>query len=192
MNIWSFFKIRDDYWLCVKRWRSFLVFPLVSPFLMWFIILLFGLCPCQLYNSLTPTHCSPSVRSHSPEWGACSSLCHLLRKELTLKKLQQHLHHLKWITDIVFHLATLIRISSINKQINEWRNTPGCSCFLWLCSLSQWELPAESQHSSFSFVPISFFLKRSTSKRRTENSNQHVWVNLTVISYKLWFRARHL
>lgn len=105
MNIWSFFKTRDDYWLCVKRWKSFLVFPLVSPFLMWFIILLFGLCPCQLYSSLTPTHCSPSVRSHSPEWGACSSLCHLLLKELTLKKLQQHLHYLKWRTDH-FHLAT--------------------------------------------------------------------------------------
>lgn len=60
----------------------------------------------------------------------------------------------------ILHLATLIHISSINKQINEWRNTPGFSCFLWLCSLSRWELPAESQYLRFSFVPIIFFLKK--------------------------------
>lgn len=58
----------------VKRWSSFLVLLLVSPFLMWFIILLFGLRLCQLYNSLTPTHYSPSVRSYSQECGACSLL----------------------------------------------------------------------------------------------------------------------
>lgn len=59
---------------CIKRWSSFLVLLLVSPFLMWFIILLYGLHACQLYNSLTPTHHSPSVRSYSPECGACSLL----------------------------------------------------------------------------------------------------------------------
>lgn len=58
----------------VKRWSSVLVLLLVSPFLMRFIILLFGLCPCQLYNSLTPTHHSPSVRTYSQECGACSLL----------------------------------------------------------------------------------------------------------------------
>lgn len=55
--------------MCATRWSSFLVLLLVSPFLMWFIILLFGLRLCQLYNSLTPTHYSPSVRSCSQSVG---------------------------------------------------------------------------------------------------------------------------
>lgn len=61
--------------LRVKRWSSCLALLSVSPFLMWFIILLLGLRLCQLYNSRpTPTHKrSPSVRNYSRECGACST-----------------------------------------------------------------------------------------------------------------------
>lgn len=72
-----------------------------------------------------------------------------------------------------------------NKQTNEWRNKHGDVFFGSVQSL--WKLPAASQLLSFPFVPISFFRKRSVSKRWTENSNQHVWLNP-----KLWFRAKHL
>lgn len=189
MNVWSFLKIRAITVYVVKDGGAFLYF-------LWFLLsscgLLFYSVDCVLASFTTPwllhtahplsgvtvqneghVHLFAICSGKNWRWKSCSST-------------------LKWITDNL-HLATLIHISSINKQINEWRNTPGFSCFLWLCSLPQWELPAESQYLRFSFVPISFFLKkRSASKRRSENSNQHVWVNLTVISYKLWFRARHL
>lgn len=83
---------------CVKRWSSFLVLLLVSPFLMWFIILLFGLPPCQLYNSLTPTHHSPCQELQSRVWGMLSAespVCHLLRKEMKPELPQPNLHHLE-------------------------------------------------------------------------------------------------
>lgn len=101
--------------LRVKRWSSFLVLLLVSPFLMWFIILLFGLCPRQLYNSLTPTHHSPSVRSYSWECGACSLLIPLSAIRSGKKW--------SWITAAKpsspqmndFHLLTLILMPSLKK-----------------------------------------------------------------------------
>lgn len=152
----------------VKRWSSFLVLLLVSPFLMWFIILLLGLCLCQLYNSLSPTHHSPSVRSYSGVWGTLSAespVCHLLRKEMEPGVPEPNLHRLEWMISIYSHSyqchLQLLMISMVALFF--------LAMFLMTAPPSQaaeaprcWVL--EHEPSFFFLLPIRVFPKRSIYK----------------------------
>lgn len=177
-----------------KRWSSFLVLLLVSPFLMWFIILLFGLCPCQLYNSLTPTHHSPSVRSYSQECGACSLQvpCLPSAQERNGARITAAKPSSPRMND--FHLLTLILMPSLKKSrllmismacLNFLGNVPDDYSVLHRGGSLPLSGGAPEHESSFYFRPISIFLNRSIYKRWEEDSNQLVRFNPTVVSYKL-------
>lgn len=144
---------------CVNRWSTFLVLLLVSPVLMWFIILLIGSHPCQLYNTLNARHRSPFVGSYSRECLACSSVCHLLRKEMKPELPLPKFHQLKWMISFYSHSylchpqKTLLMISIDCFTIECW---PLCGGSLLL------RVGAPVHESTFYFVAISIFLKRSS------------------------------
>lgn len=150
--------------LHIKR-VAFLVLLLVSPFLVWFIILLlFGLHLCQPYDSLTPTPHSPSVRSYSQEGSLLSppsAICSGKRWRLNYCR-QTFITSSEWFPSIHSHT------SNIFFKSQDLIITMACLIFLGdisdECSLfHRWGsllLHVGAPDHELNFIPISVFAKR--------------------------------